>query len=275
MLRATAGQYFHVIAFNADGRVSGDALNITCNLSMDNAAAVGTNDTNPDEIGTTGEYIFGLTQAETDCHEQSFRPESSTPGVQVVGVPSNVIWTIEDLSPTYVIPQTVIDTVTVPVGSLAVYRGSQWTITLEGVPDDEYANTSYVYFGMKSSDVADTASAIQIRWTKSGATTACTYINGTAAAGGQITQAVVTHSTYDPGDASTAHRYILVVEGELTALVPTTNSLNGTDSLNTTNAGFGYNRIQYTGEWKITGATEMVIGAATIVVLPGIVRATD
>jgi hypothetical protein len=89
----TAGQRFHVIAFNASGRVSGDAANLSVTLSKDGGSRVALADTSATEIGTTGEYTFDLSQAETDAHALSFAPASSTSGVQVLGVPSNVIYT--------------------------------------------------------------------------------------------------------------------------------------------------------------------------------------
>jgi hypothetical protein len=98
MLKNIAGQSFHVIAFNASGRVSGDAANITCQLKIDDGNRGPTIDINPTEIGTTGEYVFTLTQAETNGHALSFTPISSTGGVQVLGSPSNIIYT-DDLTP--------------------------------------------------------------------------------------------------------------------------------------------------------------------------------
>lgn len=92
MLKNKAGQYFHVIAFDSNGRVSGDAANITCELSIDGGPRNILNGS-AEEIGNTGEYTFPLTQTETDGHALSFTPSSSTAGVQVLGVPSNVIYT--------------------------------------------------------------------------------------------------------------------------------------------------------------------------------------
>jgi hypothetical protein len=92
----TSGQRFHVIAFNASGRVSGEAANITAQLAIDGGTRSATSDTNPVEIGSTGEYVFDLTQAETNGHSLSFTPVCSTSGVQVLGVPSNVIYTSVD-----------------------------------------------------------------------------------------------------------------------------------------------------------------------------------
>ena len=272
MIRNTSGQYFHCIAFNAAGRVTGDAVNITMNIAQDHGTAAASNTANPTEIGTTGEYFFLLLDSETDGYELSFRPVSATGGVQVVGMPSNIIYTLSDVTPTYVVPQTTIDQTTVPAGSDLVYQASRWTITLEGVSDDDYASIDAVYFGMKSVDAADTASALQVRWDKTGNTTACTRINGLAAAGPQITQAVVTHSTYTPV-ATLLHRFILVVDGALTALVPTTNTLNGSTSMEVLNTQ--RSPIQYTGEWKFAGAVDDVIGRTTIVVMPSGVRTTE
>lgn len=96
MIINTAGQEFHVIAFDLDGRVTGDAANITCTLAIDGGSRVATNDVNPIEIGTTGEYVFYLTQAESNGHQLSFVPTSATGGVQVLGSPSNVIYTHEE-----------------------------------------------------------------------------------------------------------------------------------------------------------------------------------
>ena len=91
----TASQTFHIVAFDQDGRVTGEATNISCTLSIDGGARSALDDTEPTEIGTTGEYVFDLTQAETNGHELSFVPVCSTEDVQVLGTPSNVIYTID------------------------------------------------------------------------------------------------------------------------------------------------------------------------------------
>ena len=95
MLKNTAGQSFHAVAFDTNGRVSGQAANITSGLSIDGGTRVATNDVNPTEIAATGEYVFTLTQGETNGHALSFTPACSTSGVQVLGVPSNVIFTTD------------------------------------------------------------------------------------------------------------------------------------------------------------------------------------
>jgi hypothetical protein len=92
------GQDFHVIAFDELGRVTGQAASITSGLSIDGGARNPLDDANPTEIGTTGEYVFDLLQAETNGHALSFTPVCATPGVQVLGVPSNVIYTFDSAS---------------------------------------------------------------------------------------------------------------------------------------------------------------------------------
>jgi len=94
MLFNRPDQQFHVIAFDANGRVSGQAANITATLSIDGGAYAALNDTNPTEIGTTGEYVFDLTQAETNGYALSFVPVVATAGVEILGMPSNVIYTL-------------------------------------------------------------------------------------------------------------------------------------------------------------------------------------
>jgi len=93
MIRNQPNQKFHVIAFDKDGRVSGAANNITCSLSIDGGTRNLLNDTTPIEIDNTGEYTFDLLQNETDGYSLSFAPVCNLSGVQVLGTPSNVIFT--------------------------------------------------------------------------------------------------------------------------------------------------------------------------------------
>ena len=88
-----ANQEFHVIAFNGFGRVTGIAANITCELSIDGGTRAALSDTTATEIGTTGEYVFVLSQAETNGYELSFTPSTTVSGVRVGGVPAMVIYT--------------------------------------------------------------------------------------------------------------------------------------------------------------------------------------
>jgi hypothetical protein len=88
MLRNTAYQRWRVFAFNASTNVPvlGDAANITAKISKDYAEPVALNDINPVET-EDGYYLFDLLQAETNGRNLALYPESSTPGVQVIGVP--------------------------------------------------------------------------------------------------------------------------------------------------------------------------------------------
>lgn len=73
--------------------VTGDAANITMKIEQDDdGTQSASNDVNPTEV-EDGQYRFDLTQAETNGDKLTFYPESSTAGVQVVAMPSMVIYT--------------------------------------------------------------------------------------------------------------------------------------------------------------------------------------
>lgn len=96
ILRNVAGQKLTVIAINVTTNlvVSGDAANITATISLDGGAPAASNDVNPTELGTTGQYQFDLTQAETDGALFVVAPVSSTSNVIVIALPSNAIYTV-------------------------------------------------------------------------------------------------------------------------------------------------------------------------------------
>ena len=96
MKRNTTGQKFRAKAFNSSGSVTGEASNITCELSKDGGAFAPLGDTNPVEVGTSGVYEFDLTQAETDAHDMCFIASCSTGGVEVLGLSGNVIVTEDE-----------------------------------------------------------------------------------------------------------------------------------------------------------------------------------
>lgn len=85
MFKNVTGQKLRVFAFNraTSAPILGDAANITCKWSIDNAAPVPLTDTNPDEV-EDGYYLFDITQAESNGNTLDPYPESSTPGVQVM-----------------------------------------------------------------------------------------------------------------------------------------------------------------------------------------------
>jgi len=86
------GQKWTVFAFTlATGApAAGDAANITGDLRIDGALNA-IDDINPTDLGD-GYYEFNLSQAETNGDHLVMIPDSSTAGIQVIGVPGSV-WT--------------------------------------------------------------------------------------------------------------------------------------------------------------------------------------
>lgn len=100
MFKNTAGK-LTVLAFADAGHatldagepVTAGAGNITCKVEQDDdGTRTAVADTNPTET-EDGQYVFDLTAAEANGNKLTFYPESSTAGVQVVALPSNVIYT--------------------------------------------------------------------------------------------------------------------------------------------------------------------------------------
>lgn len=97
MFKNVTGQKFLVFAFADAGHasldagepVTGDAAQITGKVRKDYGAATSITDTNPTEI-EDGFYEFDAAQAETNANVLDVLPESSTDGVQVVGVPARI-----------------------------------------------------------------------------------------------------------------------------------------------------------------------------------------
>ena len=92
MLRNTANQRWRVFAFDrtTNQEVLGDALNITAKISKDYGAATALVDINPVET-EDGFYLFEISQNESNAVDLAIYPESSTPDVQVIGVPGNFV----------------------------------------------------------------------------------------------------------------------------------------------------------------------------------------
>ena len=87
-LKNTASQKFNVLAINAATSlpVTGDAANITAQISIDAGAFAAVSDTNPTELDATnapGVYVFDLTQAETNGDVLTIVPSSTTANVQM------------------------------------------------------------------------------------------------------------------------------------------------------------------------------------------------
>ena len=84
----TSGQKFNVLAIStATGLpVTGDAANITAQISLDSGSFAAVADTNPTELDATnapGVYVFDLTQAETNGDVLTIVPSSTTANVQI------------------------------------------------------------------------------------------------------------------------------------------------------------------------------------------------
>lgn len=81
----TAGQKFPFIVLDSNGnRLTGDAANITAQISIDFGVPAATNDANPTELDATdhpGVVYFDATQAETNGDVLVVTPTSSTSGV--------------------------------------------------------------------------------------------------------------------------------------------------------------------------------------------------
>lgn len=85
MLKNVAGQSVLLFAFNrlTNAPVTGDAAQITANISLDGATPGPTDTTNPTEV-EDGYYLLPVTKAETNANTVDIYPESSTPNVQVI-----------------------------------------------------------------------------------------------------------------------------------------------------------------------------------------------
>jgi hypothetical protein len=101
VFKNTASQKLTVFAFADSGHATLDAgepvLTDSANISLkieqdDDGTQTTSNDAAPTEV-EDGQYRFDLTQAETNGDKLTFYPQSSTAGVQVVALPSSVIYT--------------------------------------------------------------------------------------------------------------------------------------------------------------------------------------
>lgn len=88
--RNVASQTIRVFAFDRTDNtpVTGDAANITAQITLDDGTPAASNDTNPAEVDSTDEagyYKFTLTQAESNANDfLDFVPKSATADVQVI-----------------------------------------------------------------------------------------------------------------------------------------------------------------------------------------------
>ena len=88
LYKNVSGQKIAVYAYDtsADGPKTGDAANITAQISKDGAATAATNDTNPTELDATdakGIYIFDMLEAESNADMIVLSPVSSTSDIKI------------------------------------------------------------------------------------------------------------------------------------------------------------------------------------------------
>lgn len=88
MYKNVSGQKIYVYAYdNKTGSAeTGDAANITAQLSKDAAASAATNDTSPTELDATdhpGIYVFDMTAAETNADVLMLTAASSTADIEI------------------------------------------------------------------------------------------------------------------------------------------------------------------------------------------------
>ena len=86
LFKNVASQKLAVLAWDTltDSPKTGDAANITAQISKDWGAAAATNDVNPTEFDSTnhkGIYVFNMTQAETNANIILLTATSTTAGV--------------------------------------------------------------------------------------------------------------------------------------------------------------------------------------------------
>lgn len=271
MKKNTAGQFWHVKAFNALGAVSGDAANITATIALDDGARAATNDVNPTEIGTTGEYVFALTQAETNAYKISVIPVSGTSGVQVMGFP-NVQYTFDtEAESTIVVPRSVIDEYDLPEDTDIVYRGTEWEIRVEDLPD--LYDATAIYLGIKDGDVPDSEAILQVKYTIATDTTVILRVNGQSPEDADIeeTDAVITKTEYTTGDVDLT-RFVAIIEGEATAKITPTELITASSRPGLANVS---RRRGYLVEWKLVGDKDIIVKHGYIMVRPDINRATS
>lgn len=271
MIRNKSGQTLHVKAFNSAGAVTGNAANITCLISVDGSARVATSDVNPTEIGATGEYEFTLTQAETAGHELSFIPVSATPGVQVFGMPNNLIYTV-DPYPRLTISQQIIESmVDQETGEIpTVRRGTQWSSTTKV---GSITGATAIYYGLKASDVEDDEAMLIVRLplNESGGIDGIVRISGGTVieSGVEVTDAHIV-MTYDAVEDE--NTFVMTSSGEASAVIEPTTQI-----VESNRPGFTRKIEQngYLSEWKIVGEKDEVLSSSYLKVLPDIVRATS
>ena len=139
MIKNVTGQKVAVFAWdnNLGSPKTGDAANITGQISLDGGTSVATNDTTPTELDATnqpGVYVFDLTPAETNADMVVLTPKSTTAGVvfrPLIAYPTNLT--------------------SAKAGCLDAAVSTRSTLTAQGVW--EYATRTLTSFGTLIADL--------------------------------------------------------------------------------------------------------------------------
>ena len=160
----TISQKWRVFAFDPTTGlpVTGDAANITAKINKDWAGVTALSSTNPTET-ESGFYEFDLTQAETNANWLDIYPESSTSGVQVIGVPGGMgtvplnFQTLAISSNRMAANLSAVGGVTAVVTNMVTMFNDDWTTSYDTV--NHRVNTTVVSVGNNAIAAASIASA--------------------------------------------------------------------------------------------------------------------
>ena len=120
--------------------ITGDAANITAQISIDGAAPSALTDVNPVELGG-GNYVFDLTAAETNGDQLTLIPTSSTADVQVIGVPGSVFTTPANFNDTAITATTGLVDITQAAADKAWLTATRALTTAANITSDASAIT--------------------------------------------------------------------------------------------------------------------------------------
>ena len=129
-----SGCYVFAVDVSTQEGKTGDAANITANISLGGAANAAVTDTNPTEIGA-GIYWFDLTGAETGADTLCVAPASSTSGVILDPVVIHPV----------AIPPDMQDMVVAGAAIAGVLSTTQCTTDLTEATDDHYAGRQLLW----------------------------------------------------------------------------------------------------------------------------------
>ena len=216
--------------------------------------------------GSDGTYEFGLPNAAImEGEEAIVRVKYDTNKAQFGSVCALSIGS-EDI--TFSVPTSVLESIAAEAGNSIAYRGTRWQDTLEGVAS--IVGATAIYYAVKATDVPDADALIQVRLNLNAGTGDQGLVRINKGVPLNANQASIVASTYTEG-AVTLNRFVCVIDGEATALVPPTVPLRD----QTRNSFTSSTLPSYYTEWKIVGDADMVLASGQVAVLPDVNRATS